>query len=67
MRSVFRTVDVIWRLGGDEFAVYAVNMNDEEAYVKRFAELLKKLEAVEISSGEKVSVSISAEIGRAHV
>ena len=60
MRSVFRTIDVIWRLGGDEFAVYAVNMNDEEAYVKRFAELLTKLEAVEIASGERVSVSISA-------
>ena len=60
MRSVFRTVDVIWRLGGDEFAVYAVNMNDEEAYVKRFAELLMKQEAVEISSCERVRVSISA-------
>lgn len=60
MRSVFRSGDVIWRLGGDEFAVYSVNMLDQEAYRERFAGLLARLSEVEISSGEKVRVSISA-------
>lgn len=65
IQSVFRHTDIVGRIGGDEFMVYAGNIGDRNAIMKKAEEICETV--LKIYTGESEKARISASVGIAMI